>query len=152
MLDYELSFHKLTTLSPEGCHSILEAHLYGLRLKPSLATACFWAGTNKRLPTMCFLRAWQACQPTMTQLDYAMLCDTLDKCPMLLPESDVSHLAKPMQEALLGGLVFREAVFETREEAHRFCQKTKLKAMCLFLCNEFRILPVGFYHEQLIKR
>ena len=152
MLDYELTFHKLTIFSPVGQHSTLEAHLYGLRLKPSLETACFWAGTNKRLPTKAFLQSWQACDSTITQFDYAVLCDTLNGCPMLRPESDVSHLAKPMQEALLGGLVFREAIFETREEAHSFCEKTKLNAMCLFLCDEFRILPVGFYHEQLIKQ
>jgi hypothetical protein len=126
--------------------------LYGLRLKPSLATACFWAGTNKRLPTEGFLEVWQDAIRDMTQTHYALLCQTLDSCPSLTPQSDVTHLSKPSQEALLGGLVFREAVFETREEAHRFCEKTKLNAMCLFLCDEFRILPVGFYHEQLIKQ
>ena len=73
MLDYEMSFHELTTYSPKGCYTTLEAHLYGLRLKLSLETACFWAGTNRRLPTMCFLEDWQDAIRDMTQIHYASL-------------------------------------------------------------------------------
>jgi hypothetical protein len=150
MLTYELTFHELTTYGPQGCHSTLEVHLYGLRLKPSFETACFWAGTNRRLPTLPFLRAWRACD-NITMFDYATLCTTLDTCPTLTPDSDVSHLSQSQRESLLGGLVFADAVFENRAEAHAFCQRTKLAAMCLFLCDEYRILPVNFYQNQLIR-